>query len=385
MPGSSLPGKDCQTSVTSTSRHTLTPPSPDVPSTSSSVPPAAPVSSASLLPPDSNSPVAWTVFRPSLPSIQFTATRCLKRMPQTQTPRGYFDQIFCDEVYNHVLMQTEKFAESLFLDSPYEKSRISARKTLEKGEFQIWLGLLFHMGHIQVNRLESYWKTDPLYRIPIFREKMSRDRFLMIMQALHFAENPGVGEPDPSDRLYKIRPLIDIFHNVMKSVVYPEKNLSIDESMVLWTGRLIFRQYVQGKKHKFGIKMYMLTEASGLVLRIHVYTGSADKDVEGRGHAGKVVNSLLNDFKGKGHSVFMDNFYNSVNLSRELLGEKVHTTGTLRGNRQNNLSEIVKRKLKKGEVIHRWSEDGVCVLKWHDRREVLLLSTKFGPEMVDIS
>ncbi|KAG8235822.1 hypothetical protein J437_LFUL016135 [Ladona fulva] len=214
---------------------------------------------------------------------------------------------------------------------------------------------------------------------------MSRDRFLLIMQALHFAENPLENQQEPADRLYKIRPMIDIFHKIMRDVEYPNKNLSLDESMVLWRGRLIFHQYIQGKKHKHGIKIYMLTEPSGLVLRLHIYAGSADRDVGGAGHTGKVVNHLLDDFKNKGHSIFLDNFYNSVDLSTQLLAEKTHTTGTLRVNRKNNPAEVLQKKLRKGEVICRWSDERVCVLKWHDKRDVLLLSTEFGPEMIEIT
>jgi hypothetical protein len=34
---------------------------------------------------------------------------------------------------------------------------------------------------------------------------------------------------------------------------------------VLWRGRLIFRQYIKNKKHKYGVKMYMLAEPWGLI------------------------------------------------------------------------------------------------------------------------
>ncbi|KAG8239478.1 hypothetical protein J437_LFUL018986 [Ladona fulva] len=167
----------------------------------------------------------------------------------------------------------------LYLDSPFQKSHIAVWKTLEKCEFQVWLGLLFHVGHIQINCHESYWRTDPLYSIPIFAEKMSRNRFLLIMQALHFAENPLENQQEPADRLFKNSYADQHFSlllfKIMRDVEYPNKNLSLDESMVLWQC-LIFPQYIQGKKHKHGIKIYMLTELSSLVLQFHIYAGSAD-------------------------------------------------------------------------------------------------------------
>ncbi|KAG8228270.1 hypothetical protein J437_LFUL006237 [Ladona fulva] len=184
--------------------------------------------------------IVWNAAHPSIPRIPFVGIPGLRKIPISQTPRGYFDLLFSDELYELVLGETEKFAEQLYLDSPYEKSRITVWKILEKCEFQVWLGLLFHIVHIQINLLESYWRTDPLYSIPIFAEKMSRDRFLLIMQALHFAENPLENQQEPANRLFKIRPLINIFHKIMRDVEYPHKNLSLYESMVLWQGRLIF-------------------------------------------------------------------------------------------------------------------------------------------------
>lgn len=76
---------------------------------------------------------------------------------------------------------------------------------------------------------------------------MSRDRFLLILRCLHFAENPPTGNPKPDDPLYKITSLFDLFHNRMKEVYYPTKDLSLDESMLLWRGRLYFRQYIHTK------------------------------------------------------------------------------------------------------------------------------------------
>lgn len=76
---------------------------------------------------------------------------------------------------------------------------------------------------------------------------------------LHFAPNPKENEPEPEDRLYKVRFVVDHFNNKMTEIYSPGKELSLDESMVLWRGRLFFRQYILGKRHKYGIKLYIHT------------------------------------------------------------------------------------------------------------------------------
>ncbi|KAG8227159.1 hypothetical protein J437_LFUL001703 [Ladona fulva] len=69
----------------------------------------------------------------------------------------------------------------------------------------------------------DYWRIDDLHNHPVFRSNMSRDRFFSILRAFHFVRNPREGEPTPSDPLYKIRPLLNLFRtNVVK--IYASMN-----------------------------------------------------------------------------------------------------------------------------------------------------------------
>lgn len=92
----------------------------------------------------------------------------------------------------------------------------------------------------------------------------------------------------PTDRLCKIRFLINYFNNKINCIYYPNKEFSLDESMILWRGRLIFRQYIQNKRYKYGIKLYMLTEPNGLILKFAVNNSVFD-DLEGKGYVANVI------------------------------------------------------------------------------------------------
>lgn len=61
-----------------------------------------------------------------------------------------------------------------------------------------------------------------------------------------------------------------------------------------------------------------------------------------------------------------------------------HLVGTLRKNRRGNPAEVVSQKLKRGEVIARENKKGITVLKWKDKRDVLMLSTKHSAEMTTV-
>lgn len=171
------------------------------------------------------------------------------------------------------------------------------------------------------------------------------------------------------------------FNEKMANIYYPGKNLCIDESMVLWRGRLLFRQYIKNKRHKYGLKLYMLTEPDGVILKFAVYTGQLD-NFGGKGHAANIVLHLMEEHLDVGHSVFMDNYYNSHDLAIKLLNRNTFCTGTLRMDRKNNPVEVKNKKLKTGESVERISDDGVLVGKWRDKREVAYITTEFSNRMI---
>ena len=137
----------------------------------------------------------------------------------------------------------------------------------------------------------------------------------------------------------------------MKRVYCPTENFSLDESMVLWRGRLIFRQYIKGKKHKYGVKFYELCESDGLILRSFIYSRLPYPDTNYLGQTGTIVLKLMEDFLGKEYSVFADNFYNSAKLGKHLSKQKTYIYGTLCGNRKGNLRNVIKRRWRKENLF----------------------------------
>ncbi|XP_050504786.1 piggyBac transposable element-derived protein 4-like [Diabrotica virgifera virgifera] len=291
-------------------------------------------------------------------------------------PVDFFRMLLTDECLQQVCDETNRYAEHIFLSNAgATHSRIFDWKILTSEELLVFLGLVLHMGHISLPRIEDYWKKkDPLFANAIFSTFMGRNRFMVIMRCLHFNNNPEEGEQVPEDRIYKIRPMINFFNKRMEEVYYPDRNLSLDESMVLHRGRLNFRQYLKNKKHKYGIKLYMLTEPNGLILKFLVYSGMFD-DSGGKGHVNKVVLHLLEGKLNVGHCVYMDNFYNSFDLAKNLLEFSTYCTGTLRIDRKNNPAEVRQEKLAKGATIARCRK-GVLVGKWKDKRDVYYITTE---------
>ena len=85
------------------------------------------------------------------------------------------------------------------------------------------------MGTIWINYLQDYWEQHKLFNNKCFGKYMSRVWFLNILRCLHIS----IDDEKSEDRLQKIWPRIDDFSNIMYLMYYPDKELSLDKSMVL--------------------------------------------------------------------------------------------------------------------------------------------------------
>lgn len=323
----------------------------------------------------------WSSIPENMKQFPFSKTNELLGEIQGTEPIDYFRAILDNDFLDLVVNQTNSYAETVLLsENTSEKSRITSWKPVTSTEMLTFFGLVLHTGTIRLDRMNDYWKLHPLFNLKCFSDHMSRDRFLVIMRCIHFSKN----EPAQAakDRLYKIRPVLDFFNNKMVSLYYPGQQLSLDESMILWRGRLLFRQYIKNKRHKYGINLYMLTEPNGVILKSLVYTGALD-EIGGKGHTTKVVLELLKNYLDHGHSVYLDNFYNSFDLTDKLTKHSTYCTGTLSSKRTNNPKDIVAKKLKKGESAAAYSNN-IMVGKWKDRRDVLYISNEHNNDMVEI-
>ncbi|KAJ8381295.1 hypothetical protein SKAU_G00020730 [Synaphobranchus kaupii] len=177
------------------------------------------------------------------------------------------------------------------------------------------------------------------------------------------------------DPLNKIRNVFNALTSAFKRSFIPYKDLCVDESLMLWKGRLGFRQYIPSKRHRFGIKFFVLCDVvTGYVQDMVIYTGATTsiESIEGLGVSGSVVMTLLAPHLGKGHVLYVDNWYSSPTLFQHLLHQGTGACGTVRLNRRG--MPTFPKKMKRGEVTFR--ENGTqLAVKWQDKRDVNFLTT----------
>ena len=119
------------------------------------------------------------------------------------------------------------------------------------------LTVSFLIGIIYKPKISIYLSKDALYSTPIFSEVMSADRFELIMKFFHFNEISTYNPTDESrDHFCKVRPLIGVLRKRCQTAYYPEQNLNVDESLVLFKGRSDFEQFIRTKRARFEVKLY---------------------------------------------------------------------------------------------------------------------------------
>ena len=204
------------------------------------------------------------------------------------------------------------------------------------------------------------------------------DIYIFVMNKMH----PQPDDPE-ADKLYKIRPLLQLLPEKFENLYVPEKIISIDESMIPFTGRIGFWQFIKNKRTRFRIKVWVVAESStGYVFRLQVYTGrdraSCQTEV---GQGTRVVNDLIQPYEHKEYRLYVDNFYTSSELFSLLYERNVYACCTLRKGRRNVPGEItIDNPGRHQRGYSQWLMSGpILAQSWLDTKPVYFLSTIHKP------
>ncbi|XP_066538106.1 piggyBac transposable element-derived protein 4-like [Hoplias malabaricus] len=247
-------------------------------------------------------------------------------------------------------------------------------------EFYKYIGLTFYMAMIDLDQINDYWRKNSIFSIPFPPQVMSRDRYRTISWNIHMSDpdedrlnDAKKGTPE-HDRLFQIKPLMHTLQDACKSFYHPRRSLTVGERMVPCRGHTGMKD----KPTKWGFRLFVLADSgNGYTVDFSVYTGKNDFPT-GQGLSYDAVMSLINRrFLGSGYHVYMDSFYTSPKLFKDLLASRFGACGTYRESRKECPRSAVNALTKespRGTI--RWIRDGpVLFVKWMDTQEVSICST----------
>ena len=159
-----------------------------------------------------------------------------------------------------------------------------------------------------------------------------------------------------------------------ESAYTTHQELSTDEAMIPFQGRLGFKQYM---KDKPGIKAFILSDArNGYVCRMQFYTGKNVEMGDNTGLCSRVVLDLLEGLEHQNFHVYMDNYYTSPNLFLTLAMKGIGACGTARPNRKNFPKELITKARVSNRGKYDYLSNGVILaIVWVDKRSIYLITT----------
>lgn len=301
------------------------------------------------------------------------------------SPLTFFSLFVDDELQNLVVNETNRYA-SQHVSAKTRKHK-SWRPT-NVDEIMLFLALMFLQSIVKKPEQHLYWSRRQSINTPQFSKIMPRDRFYLLMRNLHFVDN-NTYDPSthPCSKLWKIYDVIEHFRKKFCEILNPEEQLSVDESLMLYKGRLSWKQYMPLKRSRFGIKFFMICEASsGYICDFILYTGKGMpllQEYSAYPQSTAVVLQLLHRFLNKGFCVTVDNYYMSPLLADILLEKRTDIYGTLRSNRKDLPPGFAKEKVAKGQCIA-YQRGKIMVLKWNDKKLVNMLSSFHDASSVSV-
>nr|XP_023674853.1 piggyBac transposable element-derived protein 4-like isoform X1 [Paramormyrops kingsleyae] len=287
-------------------------------------------------------------------------------MRDSHSPASLFKLFFAEDAVNTICQNTNKQAAR-------NKGKGAKYKWVDVGaaEFYRYIGLIFYMAMMKLDHITDYWRRDSIFSVLFPSQVMSRDRYRTISWNVHMSDPEEDREDDAKkgssdhDRLFRVKPLIYTIQNACKSFYHPHRCLAVGERVARWKGAK-------------GFKLFVLTDSSnGYTVDFSVYTGR-DNVPTGQGLSYDTVMSLINRrFLGSGYHVYMDNFYTSPKLFKDLLACKFGACGTYREFRRGCPRSAVNDLTDKSpRGTYRWIRDGrLLFVKWMDTQPVSVCST----------
>lgn len=164
-----------------------------------------------------------------------------------------------------------------------------------------------------------------------------------------------------TDRLFKIKPILDYFVKKCQLVYKTNQEISLDEGIIPWRGKLKFRTYKQAKIIKYGLLVRVICETiTGYIGNIEIYGGKGRRLKE-------TISSLLEPYLDQWYHVYQDNYYNSIKIAENLLKNKVRNRGSKGESKVRNRGLPSNLKSEELKLKKKWPLEEMVKFSFHGR------------------
>lgn len=306
------------------------------------------------------------------------------------TPYDAFVAIWDNEIMQHIVIETNKYAQHLANIKIAEgtlgpTSRIKDWTDTNADELYVLFAIMLGMGIVVKGNLREYWSKEfDLFETPGFNKYMNKNRYELLSQCLHFSEN-NVNLRHMSQskaQLFKIAPIVKHLNQKFQMHYKLDRNIVIDESFTEWKGWLSLKYLTKNNvKTAENVNTFELCESqTGYLWRFEVCTDIVAPSSRASRYIPKLVLKILDGLEHRGHTVWMENYFNSPPLARELKKRGFDCVGTLKLNCKEVPQELACLKKEQMEVrsVYGCTSGDVDVMVFRDQNLVGLISTYHG-------
>ena len=283
----------------------------------------------------------------------------------------YFKNFISNKLLDKICEQSNIYA----LQKNVNKSLLLHREKLEQ-----WIGIAMQMSVTKISDTRMHWSKYS------FSDKisstMTQQRWEDIKSNLDLVDNSTINK---NDKIGKIRMLIDHLRQEFEKIPMLEF-LPVDEQIVPFKGASSMKQYVPKKPHKWGYKIFILADSTGVVYDFFPYTGKIypvnNPEVPDLGPSSNSVLQLEECISnGQNFKLHCDNWFTSLKLIDHLASRQIWVYGTIQERRLQGLSFKSEKQLSVSgrgsfEEFETQSENAtITAVKWYDNRSVCLASS----------
>ena len=216
-------------------------------------------------------------YKRKRPPVQFTEhTGCTQDCSKF-SPIQIFQLYICQAVWELMVDETNRYAAQIL--STNTANQPSAWTPTNVPEMMAFVALLLYpwastkdLNTACIGPRPKSCEVPCMY----YSSTMARNRFTAIIRFLHLANNQAEVDQPPPWETFQSSPSTGHCSAILPSDRYrPGRNLAPDETMVKFSGRIGFKQYMPRKAAKWGSKYFSLNESeTGYTCAWNLFTGS---------------------------------------------------------------------------------------------------------------
>ena len=177
-----------------------------------------------------------------------------------------------DQLVEIIVEQTNLYFQQNTVGKIFKKSRITRyleskhARLFNQNDIRLYIATLLYRGVVHKPIYHMYYTNDKIFETRGFRKIISQNKLILIEEYIHFVDLSELGESSS-----KICPIHKYIFERWQSLLTLGRDVSIDEALLMWNGRLSWKQFIRTKRACLAIKTIVLADAcTGYVWDLYV-------------------------------------------------------------------------------------------------------------------